>query len=121
MLNHHLDRAEWGAFFDGLSRHVADTPSYATARVFTIRPGEVEGEQEEAWRRLVGVTWEPREDTITVALDGLDHRIERPNDVWADEPTPRLVRRFVVVGPGGRRDEIELRSADLMEGALADR
>ena len=109
MLNHQIDVAQWGAFFDGISRRIGEDPAYATARVFTVRPGEVEGEQEAAWERLFGITWEPDEDTITVALDGLDHRIDTPRVIWSDEPVGESVRRVIVISRDEGRDEIVFR------------
>lgn len=119
MLNHKIDLAQWGAFFDDLSRRIGEEPAYATARVFAVRPDEVEGEQEEAWERLVGITWEPDTDTITVALDGLDHRIRTPREVWSDEPVGEAVRHVMIHGPGDQRDEVVFRRLDEMEALRA--
>ncbi len=115
MLNHKIELAQWGAFFDNISRHIGEEPAYSTARVFVVRPGDIEGEEEEAWERLLGLTWEPNEDTITVALDGLDHRIENPRVIWSDEPVGGAVRRIIIISADEGRDEIVFRPLEDME------
>lgn len=115
MSNHRIDRAQWGAFFDDLSRHVDDTPTDATARVFAVRREDYSGEREDAWGRVTGVTWESKKGTVTVALDGRDHRIEGPRDAWVDGPEAGQARRVVIYGPGEGRDGIVSLSANETE------
>lgn len=107
MLDTRIDPRTWPAFFDGL---LDETPDHASADVRVVRDGEVEGEEEEAWTRFLGATYEPRTDTLTVALDGLDHRITDLREVWAEHGPGGHVHRVVVLGPEGARDEVTFRS-----------
>jgi hypothetical protein len=117
MLNHRIERADWGAFFDRLTAGHPDVPGQATARLQVHRPdgdaSRADVAHDRAWRPFVGVTWAPAQDTITVALDGLDHRIEDPLVVWADDSPDGSVRRLVILGARGRRDVVAFKRAGL--------
>ena len=43
------------------------------------------GDQIEAeWLPLLGITYDPKDDLIEVALEGVDHLIPRPREVWVE-------------------------------------
>ena len=59
------------------------------------------GDQIEAeWLTLFGIVYEPRKDTIEVALDGLDHLIRRPREIVADEQVFELANVTIKDGDG---------------------
>lgn len=117
MLNRCVERARWGAFFDRLTAGHADVPGQATARLGVVRPdrdaSREDAAHDRAWLPFVGITWDPDRETITVALEELDHRIEDPHVVWADDAPDGVVRRLLVLGARGRRDEIAFKRAGL--------
>lgn len=117
MLNRCVGRSQWGALFDRITAGHADVPGQATARLQVDRPagdGPREGSAHDgAWRPFVGVSWDPEEDTITVALEGLDHAIRGPLVLWADADPRGEVRRLLVLGGPGHRDEVAFKMAGL--------
>ena len=117
MLNRCLERALWGPFFDHLTAGHADVPGQATARLQVDRPigdgPRVGLAHDGAWLPFVGVAWDPVRDTITVALEGLDHEVVNPHVVWADNSLSGSVRRLLVLGPAGHRDEVTFKMAGL--------
>lgn len=117
MLNHRIERADWGASFDRLTASHTDIPGQATARLKISRPaGDASRDDithDRSWLPFVRVRWEPRRETITVALDGLDHRIEAPLVVWADNAPGGPVRRLLILGADRRRDEVAFKMTGL--------
>ena len=114
MLNRCVERALWGAFLDRLTAGHADVPGQATARLQVDRPaGHGGAEHDGAWLPFVGVAWDPVRDMITVALEGLDHEVVTPHVVWADDSPGGSVRRLLVLGPAGHRDEVSFKMAGL--------
>lgn len=117
MLNRCVERALWGDFFDRLTVGHAAVPGQATARLQVDRPAghalRDGAGHDGAWLPFVGVAWDPARDTITVALEGLDHEVENPHVVWADDSPGGSVRRLLVLGPAGHRDEVTFKMAGL--------
>ncbi len=75
-----LDEYEWRSFFDRLSvgkRTERDVVS------LTI------GTQVEAKRiPLLGIAYDPRDNVVKIALEGHDHLIRRPREIWVDDDGP---------------------------------
>jgi hypothetical protein len=43
------------------------------------------GDQTQAeWLPLLGITYDPRDDVVDIALDGLDHMIRKPRETTKD-------------------------------------
>jgi len=43
------------------------------------------GDQVQAkWLPLIGITYDPKDDVVEVALEGLDHMIHRPREMYMD-------------------------------------
>jgi hypothetical protein len=37
------------------------------------------------WLPLIGVTYDPKDDIVEVALEGLDHMIHRPREIYVED------------------------------------
>jgi hypothetical protein len=74
-----IDKPEWRVFFDWLSQGLLG------ARV-EIEVASLElGDQIEAeWLPLLGITYDHKDNLLEIALEGVDHLIHDPRDVWAD-------------------------------------
>lgn len=87
-----LPRERWKAFFDGASKAVGNQ---ATTVELT---GLGLGDQIAADRvALMGITYEQRDDTLTIFLQGLEHRIHQPKAIHIDHDEGML-NSFEVVG-----------------------
>lgn len=75
-----LERKDWSSFLDHLSK-------LCVGRQVEVRANSLAlGDQIEArWLPLIGLTYDPKDDVIEVALEGLDHLIHRPRDVFVDD------------------------------------
>lgn len=75
-----LERAEWRPFFDRLSKTLEGRRAEIEIASLSL------GQQVEAnWLPLIGLAYDPKDDIIEVALDRLDHLIQKPRDVFLDE------------------------------------
>jgi Family of unknown function (DUF5335) len=49
---------------------------------------QLDDEIEAEWLPLIGITYDPKDDIIEVALEGVDHVINKPREVWVDKDGP---------------------------------
>ena len=62
------------------------------------------GDQIQAeWLPLIGITYDPNDDVVEVALDGLDHMIHRPREIYMDNEVGRLTSLEIVDADGVRQ------------------
>jgi hypothetical protein len=61
------------------------------------------------WLPLRGITYDPKDDLIEVALDGLDHLIRHPKEVYVDEDVGGGLMSVAVVTADGTREIVKLR------------
>ena len=55
------------------------------------------GDQIQAeWLPLIGITYDPNDDVVEVALDGLDHMIYRPREIYMDNEFGSLTSLEIV-------------------------
>jgi hypothetical protein len=79
-----LDRSEWQGFFEGLERLIEG--KQAEIHVASLALGD---QIEANWLGLLGIAYDPKDDVLEIALDGVDHMIPKPKQIFVD------------VGPGG--------------------
>jgi hypothetical protein len=90
-----LDKSEWQAFCDDLSKALpGDDLSAVTASL------AVDGEVAAEWVALLGVAYDPRRDNFEIALGGLEHRVRKPETFYVDEG-PSGVAAIEVIDGGG--------------------
>jgi hypothetical protein len=74
-----LERETWQGFFDDVSR----TLEGKTAEVEI--DGLAIGAQIAAeWLPMIGIVYDHRDDLVEIALEGLDHLIRRPREIYVD-------------------------------------
>ena len=69
------------------------------------RPGD---QIEAEWLPLLGITYDPKNDILEIALDGLDHLISRPQDLYIDD-SAGILSSFEVIDGDGVSQIIQLR------------
>ena len=86
-----LEKADWQPYFDRLSKVLEGCQADIEAASLAL------GDQVEArWLPLLGLVYDPKDDVVEVALDGLDHLIRRPRDIYVDEGNG-LLANFEIV------------------------
>ena len=102
MASRKLEKSEWQAFCDDLSKALPGDDLRAVTASLAV-DGEVAAE----WLALLGVAYDPRSGSFEIALGGLDHRVRKPETLYVDEG-PSGVAGLEVIDPGGRRHGLRL-------------
>ncbi|SRR5260370_41467 len=98
-----LEKSEWRAFFDGISKLLEG--KQAEIEVASLALGD---QIEAKWLPLLGLTYDPKDDLFEVALDGVDHMIPKPREIYVDDDVGGLMS-IEIVGADGSRQIIKLR------------
>lgn len=80
-----LARSRWQEFFDAASR--AAGAQQATVEVTGLQLGDRIAADHVA---MTGMTYEPQDDTLTLFLQGLEHRIRQPKAIHVDQDAGAL-------------------------------
>ena len=107
-ISRNVNRAEWGPFFDGLSKA-------ANGKRVEIEVAGLEfGDQILAeWVPLLGITYDSREDLLDIALSGVNHRIRHPREVLVQEG-PLGVEGVAVVSEDDVKQVLRLKAPLLL-------
>lgn len=90
-----LAKAQWQAYFDRVSK--ALPAKNALIEVAGLGLGQ---QFEAEWVPLLGVTYDPKDDVLVVAVEGLEHLIRDPRQIHVDQEADSLLS-FEAVDAGG--------------------
>ena len=93
-----LDKQEWKPFFDGVSKVLG--AKQAEIEVLSLDLGD---QVEAEWLPLMGLTYDPKNDLLDVALEGLDHMIRKPREIYVEDGGVGLASLAVVDAEGARQ------------------
>jgi hypothetical protein len=98
MTAHKLDQARWRTFFDRVSKTLEG--KQAEIEVASLDLGnQIEAE----WVPLYGLVYDPKNDIVEVALEGLDHMIRKPREIYVDNGGLLLSSVEIVDAEGSRQ------------------
>jgi hypothetical protein len=80
-----LAKPQWRTYFDRMSFALAG--KLAQIEVASMDLGD---QVEAEWLPLLGISYDPKSDVIEIALDGVDHLIHQPREVFVEEEGPDL-------------------------------
>jgi hypothetical protein len=110
-----IDQAEWQTFFDAISKSLIGIRAEIEVASLAL------GDQIEAeWLPLLGIAYDPKDDVLEIALDGLDHLIPRPRELYADSDAGGLLS-FEVIDAGGVSQIIMLREPLMLPASSSTR
>jgi hypothetical protein len=93
-----LEKSQWGAYFDRMSKALIG--KRAEIEVTSLKIGDkIEAE----WVPLHGISYDPKNDVIDIAVEGLDHRIQHPREVYVEEDGLELSGLEVLDAEGARQ------------------
>ena len=98
-----VDKAEWKALCDRLSRALEGKE--AEIEVMSLALGD---QIQAEWLPLLGIAYDPKDDLIELALDGLDHLITHPRQLAVQEG-PGGVASILIVDAEGTEQLLRLR------------
>lgn len=87
-----LDKAVWQQTFDQMSK------SQLVGKEVEIEVLGLDiGDQiEQEWIQLLGISYDPKNDLIEILVEGLDHLIRQPREVWVDHGAAGLASMEVI-------------------------
>ena len=87
-----LDKAAWQKAFDQMSK------SELVGKQVEIEVTGLDiGDQiEQEWIQLLGITYDPKSDLIEILVEGLDHLIPKPREIWVEHGAAGLASMEVV-------------------------
>lgn len=93
-----IDKSDWQSYLDGITKSL--TGIRAEVEVASLNLGD---QIQAEWVPLIGVTYDPKDDLIEVALEGLDHMIQKPVELDVDEGPDGLHSLSIVDGDKNRQ------------------
>jgi hypothetical protein len=98
-----LDKKEWKTFFDRVSKMLEG--KLAEIEVASLRLGaQVQAE----WLPLHGIAYDPKDDLMEVTLEGLDHMITKPREIYVEDGTVGL-ESVEIIDADGTKQIVKLR------------
>lgn len=98
-----LERTAWRIFFDQIAVGL-----FGKQIEIEVASPTVGAQTLASWLPLVGMTYDPKSDVVEIVLDGLDHMVLHPRDVYIDgSPFGRVI--IGIVDRDGGLEIIRLR------------
>ncbi len=93
-----LEKIEWRAYFDRISKALAGESAQIELSSLAL------GSQIEAkWTPLLGIVYDSKNDLVEIIVENLDHLIRQPREVYVDYSAAGLSSLEVVDGDGTRQ------------------
>jgi hypothetical protein len=93
-----LEKANWRPYFDHLSKTL--TGSQAEIEISSLSLGN---QTQAGWLPLIGLVYDPKDDIVELALDGLDHLIHKPRDIYVEDAAGLLASLEIIDADGVRQ------------------
>jgi hypothetical protein len=93
-----LDKKEWRTFLDGVSKALEGKQAEIEVDSLAL------GSQTQAKSLpLLGLVYDPNDDIVEVALEGLDHMVQKPREIYVDTGAGGLMSLEIVDADGGKQ------------------
>jgi hypothetical protein len=93
-----LEKSQWRGYFDRVSKALVG--KRAEIEVASLKLGDrIEAE----WLPLLGISYDPKNDVIDIALEGLTHLIHEPREVYVEQDGLELSALEVVDAEDSRQ------------------
>jgi uncharacterized membrane protein (DUF373 family) len=112
MTTRKLDKTQWRPFLDGLSKLLESQE--AEVEVASLQLG---GQLEAKWLPFLGIAYDPNDDLVEVALEGVDHMIRKPREISVENGSGALTS-LEVVDAEGVKQVVKLRDQLMLPSPL---
>jgi hypothetical protein len=92
-----IQKADWGSFCAAVSEALEG--SDAEIEVASIDLGQ---QVEKQWAPLIGISYDPEDDIIDIALEEVDHIVNEPKELLAEIDDARVSALQITDGEGTR-------------------
>jgi Family of unknown function (DUF5335) len=90
-----LEKNDWDPFLAHISKVLEGKQADIEVASLTL------GSQVQAkWLQILGLAYDPKDDILEIALDGLDHMISKPRTIYIDEQAGELTSLEIVDADG---------------------
>jgi hypothetical protein len=93
-----LEKSQWRAYFDRMSKALLG--KRAEIEVASLKLGDQIAAE---WLPLRGISYDPKNDVIEIALEGVGHLIHKPRGIYVEEQGLELSSLEVVDADGARQ------------------
>jgi hypothetical protein len=93
-----LDKTEWRSFLDGMSKVLEG--EQAEIEVVSLALGD---QIEAEWLPFLGITYDPKDDVVEIALEGVDHLVEHPREIYVDDNVNGIISLEITDAEGTRQ------------------
>ena len=98
-----IPRDQLETYFNAFTKHFLAHESTNAVDVELVAPDW--GDQFAAeGAHLFGITYDPKDDALEFELEGGDHRIQHPREVWVAEEIDTFIKAIQVVRDDGARE-----------------
>jgi hypothetical protein len=111
--------AEWQTYFDRYSRQflTQGTPTSATLEIVSPTLGD---QFDVTALRLYGLTYDPKDQNFEVLVEGVDHLVLKPAEIWVVEEPSGFVSTLEIVDNDGTREILYIRRSGTAERSETD-
>lgn len=106
-----IPKNEWRVFFDQMSKALLG--KRAEVEVASLELGD---QVIAEWIPMLGITYEPNDDVLDVALEGPNHLIRKPQQIAVDE-APAGISSVAVTSADGASHIIRLKAPVMLSAA----
>lgn len=108
-----LEREEWFEYFTTFTRRFLTDPNPESAEIEIVSP-DLGDQVAGSGIRVIGITYDPRTNSLEFAFPEGTHRIRNPSELWIHEDDKGFVGLILAVREDGLREIVRLRSVGIV-------
>jgi hypothetical protein len=107
-----IPRSEWESYFERFTQqHLKDEGGIHKVAIVEVLSPELGDQFEATMLPLDGISYDPKSNALELALEGLDHLIFQPAEIWVVEEENGFVPTLEVVRSDGIREIVQLQQS----------
>lgn len=103
-----IDRRQWEVYFDRFTKRYLRDDRPEAARIELVSP-EMGDQVEVEAARLLGISFDPKDDVLEVLLENTDHLVFEPMQIWVVEEPDGFLPSVEVVRHDGEKEILTIR------------